>query len=56
MLNDSMERPDLIVFSRNVEQRYVLIIDNYQSHNTPSLIKKINAFLHNLNDFDNNKN
>jgi hypothetical protein len=35
-----MKRPDFIVFPGGKAQRYGLIIDKYQSHNTPSLILK----------------
>jgi hypothetical protein len=35
-----MERPDFTIFSGSKEYRYGLIIDKYQSHNTPSLILK----------------
>jgi hypothetical protein len=38
-----MKSPDFIFFSSSKEQRYGLIIDKYQSHNTSSLILKINT-------------
>jgi hypothetical protein len=38
------ETPNFVVFSGSKEQRYGVIIDKNQSHNTPRLILKINTF------------